>query len=150
MANYHNPDGVGADGLSILAMSLLWDIPDTIVYDSATITWRVERWNTTTTGIRSPHFLCNDVKWLVWLTLFSSQTYLGRRLLCYPHGSPAVAASDSVSLYLDRGNFGQTTNLPAVCVQFSLVASNPGNPSIFIHQCEFTIGIYKNAFSPGL
>jgi hypothetical protein len=136
MANLYHPNGTRAVDSSIVAMTLLWDIPDAIVYDSATINWKVERWNTTTTGVRSPHFLCNGVKWLVWLTRSLSQAYLGRRLLCYPQGSPASAAQDSVSLYLDRGNFGQTTDLPALCVQFCMVLSNPGDPSIFTYQSE--------------
>jgi hypothetical protein len=136
MANFYDINGTRPVDPSIVAMTLLWDIPDAIVYDSATINWKVERWNTTTTGVRSPHFLCNGVKWLVWLTCSLSQAYLGRRLLCYTQGSPSAAAEDSVSLYLDRGNFGQTTDLPALCVQFSLVLSNPGDPSIFTYQSE--------------
>lgn len=116
-----NTDGIGADGLSVLALSLMWDIPDAIVYDSAAITWRVDRWESTTNGVRSPHFLCNGVKW---------------RLLCYPQGSPASSTPGGVSLYLDRGNFGQTTDLPSLCVQFAMIISNPWEPSNFIHQAE--------------
>jgi hypothetical protein len=139
MANLYDSNGTRAADPSTVAMSLLWDIPDAIVYDSATINWKVERWNTTTTGVRSPHFLCNGVKWLVKPTPSPSLAYLGRRLLCYPQGSPAAAAQGSVSLYLDRGNFGQTTDLPALCVQFSIVLSNPGDPSIFTYQSELPV-----------
>ncbi len=51
-----------------------------------------------------------------------------RRLLLYPSGNPAVNPStsrDFVSLYVDRSNWGTTTPTTSVCVQFSLVVSNP-------------------------
>ncbi|PVG00725.1 hypothetical protein CPB86DRAFT_700498 [Serendipita vermifera] len=112
-------DSFDSEDLAVLALSLLPDIPGVVVSDSATLTWGVQGWSSTTDAVRSPHFMCGGIKW---------------RLVCYPQGSSATTSQDSVSLYLDRGDFGRNTNLPPVCVQFCLVMSNPYSPSIYVSQ----------------
>lgn len=52
------------EDLTVLGLTL---IPETGATERASslLTWRVERWNTTTGDIRSPHFMCDGVKWYV-------------------------------------------------------------------------------------
>jgi hypothetical protein len=127
---------LGADELVVLALSLLPTIPGASVDVSATLTWRVENWRSTSEAIRSPHFMCGGTKWYASVLDCPAGSDVTRRLLCYPQGSSASSHQNSVSIYLDRGDFGKNTNLPPLCVQFSLVVSHPSNPSNYISRSE--------------
>lgn len=54
---------LGADEVSVLALSLLPTIPGATVRAEAALTWRVENWQGSSGGIRSPHFMCGGTKW---------------------------------------------------------------------------------------
>lgn len=120
MNNWDSDDELGEDGLGILALSMLPTIPGAVVRTSATLTWRVT-WASISGSIRSPAFTCPEVptKW---------------RLVLYPRNGPGSTSTDSVSIFVDRGDYGKTTSLPALCVQFCIVVSQPGNPFNFIGQ----------------
>jgi hypothetical protein len=60
-----DPFVLGSDDLAVLALSLLPDIPGATVSDSATLTWGIQGWSSTTGAVRSPHFMCGGVKWYV-------------------------------------------------------------------------------------
>lgn len=66
----------GSETLAVLALSLLRDIPDARVNDSATLTWRINNWTSTTSAVRSPHFMCAGMKW--WANLAPSFASLRR------------------------------------------------------------------------
>ena len=135
----HNDDEWDFDedrelALSVIALSIL-PVPGRLTFDSKALTWRIENWDTIGNSTRSPGFRCGGTDWCVsglshhcsWPIAILMDAGR-RRLLLYPSGNPAISPGTTrgfVSLYVDRSNWGTTTATTSVCVQFSLVVSNP-------------------------